>query len=590
MHYSVSHRRKRLFSKPLHLEALEPRQMLTIATFLPVQDTTLFENSTNAYGAGPDLFVGNTNAGRARRGLLQFDLSEQIPVGSVIYDAHLELFVTKSDTAPQTISLQPLLADWGEGSSSGTTSPSQGGGKGSPVTDGSANWQHRRYSSDTWSSPGGDFSSTKSASTLVSDVGSHTWQDDKMLEDIEAWIDMPEENFGWILTGDESAVKTTKRFGSRENGNTARRPVLTIDFDPPIRPLVSIEGFTADEGNENSNSHDFQITLSDFSPAPVTISYQTNSDTAIADEDFSPVSGELVFRPGDPLTQNISVAVTGDKLDEADEQFFLEMTGIQGPADFVGATLAVGAINDDDPLPKMGVESVELLEGADGTTAVELTVRLSEFSGREVTVQYETADDTAEADVDYQANSGQVTFAAGEDSQTITVIVNSDTEIEQDETFTLTLSDPENGQLTDQATATVTIQNDDFLPASPWQNKQMPEDVDNDGFIVPLDALLVINDLNNVGARALPNPPEPPNVPPPFIDVNGDDFVSPVDALMIINYLNAPPTAAKPAQPALATTTTGGSAEAIMSDHLIAAALADLDWLQELDQKRRTLL
>ena len=168
--------------------------------------------------------------------------------------------------------------------------------------------------------------------------------------------------------------------------------------------------------------------------------------------------------------------------------------------------------------------------------------------------------------------------------------MNSDTEIEQDETFTLTLSDPENGQLTDQATATVTIQNDDFLPASPWQNKQMPEDVDNDGFIVPLDALLVINDLNNVGARALPNPPEPPNVPPPFIDVNGDDFVSPVDALMIINYLNAPPTAAKPAQPALATTTTGGSAEAIMSDHLIAAALADLDWLQELDQKRRTLL
>jgi len=60
-------------------------------------------------------------------------------------------------------------------------------------------------------------------------------------------------------------------------------------------------------------------------------------------------------------------------------------------------------------------------------------------------------------------------------------------------------------------------------------------DVNADGFISPIDALLVINFLNTQGSRTVVGLP----APPPYRDVNGDNFISPIDALLVINYLNS---------------------------------------------------
>ena len=60
-------------------------------------------------------------------------------------------------------------------------------------------------------------------------------------------------------------------------------------------------------------------------------------------------------------------------------------------------------------------------------------------------------------------------------------------------------------------------------------------DVNADGFITPIDALLVINFLNtNNGGRSVVGLP----APPPYRDVSGDNFISALDALLVINYLN----------------------------------------------------
>ncbi len=67
-----------------------------------------------------------------------------------------------------------------------------------------------------------------------------------------------------------------------------------------------------------------------------------------------------------------------------------------------------------------------------------------------------------------------------------------------------------------------------------WQNLRDPLDVNDDKVIAPLDALVIINDLNTNGSRPLGTPPQGP----PYLDVNGDGFVTPLDALLIINYLN----------------------------------------------------
>ncbi|MEO8493501.1 MAG: dockerin type I domain-containing protein [Planctomycetota bacterium] len=70
---------------------------------------------------------------------------------------------------------------------------------------------------------------------------------------------------------------------------------------------------------------------------------------------------------------------------------------------------------------------------------------------------------------------------------------------------------------------------------SPWQNQTNRFDVNNDGSVSPLDALVVINELNAKGARALTGT-DPSS---PFIDVNGDGNLSPLDALQVINQIEA---------------------------------------------------
>ena len=67
----------------------------------------------------------------------------------------------------------------------------------------------------------------------------------------------------------------------------------------------------------------------------------------------------------------------------------------------------------------------------------------------------------------------------------------------------------------------------------PYQNSDNPFDVNDDGVVSPLDALLVINSLDRglAGFDALQLGW--------FLDTNGDDSISPLDALRVINALGA---------------------------------------------------
>lgn len=81
--------------------------------------------------------------------------------------------------------------------------------------------------------------------------------------------------------------------------------------------------------------------------------------------------------------------------------------------------------------------------------------------------------------------------------------------------------------------ATVTI--DVILDPYPWHNRSNGMDVNNDGFISPLDALLIISELNQSGSYQLPVTGA---TPPPFYDVDADGYIAPSDAVQVINHLN----------------------------------------------------
>ena len=106
--------------------------------------------------------------------------------------------------------------------------------------------------------------------------------------------------------------------------------------------------------------------------------------------------------------------------------------------------------------PTVSIAGGSGTEGDDGSIA--FTVTLDEAASGTVTVDYATADGSAEAGDDYTAASGTLSFAAGETSTAISVAIDDDSDNESDETFTVTLSNASGADLGTK-TATGTIRN-----------------------------------------------------------------------------------------------------------------------------------
>ena len=111
----------------------------------------------------------------------------------------------------------------------------------------------------------------------------------------------------------------------------------------------------------------------------------------------------------------------------------------------------------------VGISVADARVDENGGAPLVFTVTLSRAAGGALTVDYSTADGSAQAGVDYTAASGALTFQAGESSKTIEVAVLDDSHNEGEETLTLTLSNASSGRLTD-GEATGTIVNSDPLP------------------------------------------------------------------------------------------------------------------------------
>jgi hypothetical protein len=98
----------------------------------------------------------------------------------------------------------------------------------------------------------------------------------------------------------------------------------------------------------------------------------------------------------------------------------------------------------------------------DGATAA-LTVTRQGANAGTATVAYATADGTAKAGQDYAAKTGTVTFGPGETTKQIKIAISADNANEQDESFTVALSNASGAALAAPRTETVTIQ--DRTPA-----------------------------------------------------------------------------------------------------------------------------
>lgn len=200
----------------------------------PSKDNTLYneESGSVSNGSGPSLFSGETAFFGPRRAVLEFDLSA-IPAGSTIDSVSLTLTVTQAAGEDTTYTLHRVSQEWGEGASDTGPKDTDAGGGGAPATSGDATWLHTYFFNSFWTNPGGDFNPTPSAGAVVPAVGTVSFTSPAMAADVQAWLDNPSLNHGWLLRNDESQTRRARRLASREHPTVQFRPRLSISYSPP---------------------------------------------------------------------------------------------------------------------------------------------------------------------------------------------------------------------------------------------------------------------------------------------------------------------------------------------------------------------
>jgi chitinase len=229
----------------------------------------------------------------------------------------------------------------------------------------------------------------------------------------------------------------------------------TILTDEAIVPKIAITDAILKEGDSSTRDLSFTVTLSQATTNTVTVTYGTADDTATAGQDYVAKTGTLTFAPGE-TTKVITVKVTGDTAIEGNETLKINLSSPSGAT--IADRVASGMIVNDDA--RITVANTSATEGNDGTTNLAFTVKLSAAASGPVTVAYATSNGSARAGQDYIAQTGTLTFAAGETSKIVNVRVMGDTAVEGNETVRLTLSSP-TGAVIKDGFAIGTIVNDD---------------------------------------------------------------------------------------------------------------------------------
>jgi len=120
--------------------------------------------------------------------------------------------------------------------------------------------------------------------------------------------------------------------------------VGTIVNDDPL-PSLSINDVSVVEGNAGTVNAVFTVTLSAASGQSVGVNYATADGTATQPADYTNTSGTLTFTPGQ-TTRTITVPVIGDVSPEANETFFVNLSGATNAT--IADNQGLGTISNDD--------------------------------------------------------------------------------------------------------------------------------------------------------------------------------------------------------------------------------------------------
>jgi hypothetical protein len=141
-----------------------------------------------------------------------------------------------------------------------------------------------------------------------------------------------------------------------------------------------------------------------------------------------------------PVVNPIQSAYAGSDFGLAGDAFVLKLSdAASGPASQLAFTQTAPVVQED-------------------MTSLTLTVQRTGDTSGAVTVDYSTSNGTASERSDYTTALGTLRFAAGETAKTIDILINEDSFVEGNESFTVNLSNPTGGATLSCLTAVATVQ------------------------------------------------------------------------------------------------------------------------------------
>jgi subtilisin family serine protease len=206
--------------------------------------------------------------------------------------------------------------------------------------------------------------------------------------------------------------------------------------DSPADVAISIGDASVSEGSGMT----FTLHATPAPTQPLSVSWSTSNGTATSPADYTGSSGVVSFAIGQ-TTATITIPIANDPIDEDDETFTVNLSNPVGAA--ISDASAVGTIIDTDATPGLNVSNVFVFEGNGGARIARFEVKLSHPSSRNVSFNYQTADNTANAGSDYVAASGSGVLPAGSLLVYVDVSIIPDTNVEPSETFFLHISNPQ---------------------------------------------------------------------------------------------------------------------------------------------------
>jgi len=210
--------------------------------------------------------------------------------------------------------------------------------------------------------------------------------------------------------------------------------------------------------NESSDKMTFTITVDELPLSilsSVLVYYKTldSQGTATAGTDYvskkESLLNVLIFSPYSSTSKTISVDLLDDNIYEGNEYFYLEISTPTKGYSISGDGKGKGTIIDDDRAPlEIYADNQTIAEPDSDTNTMNFKIYLNQPApAGGVTVNYNTADNTAVKDDDYIETTGSVTIPEGSSSIYVPVPIVGDLLPEAEEQFYLNLTNTNVGTL-----------------------------------------------------------------------------------------------------------------------------------------------